>query len=260
MKFWDWVIKIIFAIILAIMFYNNTKMWIWGTILYVIYFFVVDNRFDTHEKEFYDNGQLKYKKSKKNGFIEEEYYFQNWNLESRERYKRSKLIDRVYYESNGNIISHFYIDNWNRVIDDYYDDWTLRLHEIQGKDVTHTTRYHENWKLWEEWELKDLKKNWIWKHYTVNGELDEEDEYNMWMVLGRRTYENWKIHVDSKYKDWYRDEDYQFDEDWNLVSKTVYTNEYKTVTDYRNWWKIEKYKISRIDDRYKERSYSFFPE
>ena len=127
------------------------------------------------EKEYYNNGKLKFeyeiKNDEKEGFFRE--YYENGQLKKESCYKNGKL---------------------NALCKQYYENGQLELEYTLNEGKIHglCKKYYENGQLEFEYNIKDDKKEGLCKEYYENGQL--KSEYNC--------KEN-KVH--GLYKDYYED-------------------------------------------------------
>ena len=127
------------------------------------------------EKEYYNNGKLKFeyeiKNDEKEGFFRE--YYENGQLKKESCYKNGKL---------------------NALCKQYYENGQLELEYTLNEGKIHglCKKYYENGQLEFEYNIKEDKKEGLCKEYYENGQL--KSEYNC--------KEN-KVH--GLYKDYYED-------------------------------------------------------
>ena len=167
----------------------------------------------------------------------EERYYESWWLESRSLFKSWKRIFLIRY----------------------YENWNLEcIEECWWRWVKH----QENGLVEETWFYSNNMKKTLRRNYYHNWELKSKIKYNEWIKLEEKFFdENQHLKIYYIYKDWLKYERYEYAPlDDELITKTIYWDEYKIEVYYSKW--IEKYKCiyKCLDTTITPRQYSFFPD
>ena len=160
------------------------------------------------EKEYYNNGKLKFeyeiKNGEKEGFSRE--YYENGQLKKESCYKNGKLngLCKQYYENGQLEIEATYKDGKiDALFKSYYKNGKLELESVSKEEKLNGLykQYYENGRLKYDLNYKEEKLDGLCKQYYENGQLEKESYYKNGKLNGlcRQYYENGKLRLEENY-------------------------------------------------------------
>ena len=161
------------------------------------------------EKEYYNNGKLKFeyeiKNGEKEGFSRE--YYENGQLKKESCYKNGKLngLCKQYYENGQLEIEGTYKDGKiDALFKSYYKNGELEIESVVKEGISHglCKHYYENGQLKYDLNYKEGELDGLCKQYYENGQLKKESCYKNGKLNGlcKQYYENGQLAEESYYK------------------------------------------------------------
>ena len=160
------------------------------------------------EKEYYNNGKLKFeyeiKNGEKEGFSRE--YYENGQLKKESCYKNGKLngLYKQYYENGQLEIEATYKDGKiDALFKSYYKNGELEIESVAKEGIPHGLRkeYYENGQLKYDLNYKEGELDGLCKRYYENGQLEIESYFKNEKLNGlcKQYYENGKLRLEENY-------------------------------------------------------------
>ena len=160
------------------------------------------------EKEYYNNGKLKFeyeiKNGEKEGFSRE--YYENGQLKKESCYKNGKLngLCKQYYENGQLEIEATYKDGKiDALFKSYYKNGELEIESVAKEGIPHGLRkeYYENGQLKYDLNYKEGELDGLCKRYYENGQLAKESYFKNEKLNGlcKQYYENGKLRLEENY-------------------------------------------------------------
>ena len=190
----------------------------------------------------------------------EERYYSDWKLQHRKKYVFWRLKEEERYYESWWLESRSLFKSWKRIfLIRYYENWNLEcIEECWWRWVKH----QENGLVEETWFYSNNMKETLRRNYYHNWELKSKIKYNEWIKLEEKFFdENQHLKIYYIYKDWLKYERYEYAPlDDELITKTIYWDEYKIEVYYSKWIEKYKYIYKCLDTTITPRQYSFFPD